>query len=54
MERECTMQICIRSNRWEPTEWVICDEDYDGPEEVKVINLLCNKFPGVPNLNNNP
>ena len=54
MERECTMRICIRSNRWEPTEWVICDDDYDGEEEMVEIYILCNKFPGTPNLNNDP
>ena len=54
MEQECKIRICIRRNRWEPTEWLICDDDYDGEEEKIVIYLLCNGFPGVPNRNSNP
>jgi len=51
MEQECKIRVCIRRNRWEPTEWIICDEDYDGEEEKIIVYLLCNGFPGVPNRN---
>ena len=48
------VRVCIRRNRWEPTEWIICSDDSEDEEEVVVIYLLCNGFPGTPNLNSNP
>ena len=54
MEEEYRVSVRIRRNRWEPTEWIICDEEYDDKEEVVVIYLLCNGFPGTPKLNKKP